>query len=148
MRIILTFFCLIIFLQVFGQVKKIKTSDYTEKQYYTDITFLSEGEFSPKIAANNVDRQTAFRVIITTSEIYNTLIFEKVSYGSEGGNKQILTKRKVDLEQIWTEFKLTREITSLEFIKWLTWDSFEIKILDSNYIFKDISSGTINVTKK
>jgi hypothetical protein len=145
MKQILTVFFLVIFWQLVGQQKKISTSDFSTKEYYTDITFLSEGEFLPN--KNKTGKETAFRVIITTSEIYNMLILEKVSYGSEGGNKKIIKKTKVDLQQIWTEFEISGEISGIEFSKWLTSDSFELKIKDTNYLFKNISSSTIDVSR-
>lgn len=148
MKLLLTIFCLLFISETFGQIKKIKTIDFSNKEYYLDITFLSEGEFQPQKTKNRTENDIAFRVVILTSEIYNTLVLEKVSYGSEGGNKHIINKRKVDLSQIWTEFKLTGEITDLEFIKWLTWDSFEIKIQELTYIFKNISLSTIDVQRK
>lgn len=133
---------------IFSQIKKIKTSDYSTKQYYTDITYLTEGESNPIKPATDKLSEIAYRLIITTSEIYDDIIIEKVGYGSEGGNKQIITKRKVDLGSLWSAFNLSGEIAGITFTKWISWNSFQLKILGKLYLVKEITSDSITVSKQ
>ena len=110
--------------RLFSQIKEIKTFDNSTKEYYQDITFLTEGKSN--LTNKNTDKESviAYRLIIITSEIFDNLIIEKVSYGSEGGNKQIISKRKVDIDSLWHLFNLKGEISGIEFLKWISWNSF------------------------
>lgn len=131
-----------------SQTKKIRTSDYSSKQYYTAITYLSEGDSNPLKLPTDKLAEIAYRIIITTSEIYEDLIIEKVGYGSEGGNKQIITKQKVDLSNLWSAFNLSGEKSGITFSKWINWNSFELKILNKLYVVNDITSNSITVSEK
>ena len=126
-----------------AQEKKIRTKDYTTKDDYTNITFLSEGDYK-----TIKEQETAFRVVIITSEIYDQLLIEKVTFGDEGGNKKIANKKFIDLTELWKVFNLKGEIGGMKFINWLSWDSFEIEILEEIYIFRNIGNTLVDVKKK
>jgi hypothetical protein len=147
-QIILTILFVVFSSILFSQTKKIKTSDYSTKQYYTAIIYLTEGKSNTIKPTTDKLSEIAYRLVITTSEIYDEIIIEKVGYGSEGGNKQIITKRKVDLESLRSAFNLLGEISGITFSKWISWNSFELKILGKLYIIKDISSDSITVSKQ
>ena len=124
-----------------GQEVNVKTIDKTNQDNYTWITFLSEGETN----WDEDNRGFAYRAIITTSEIYNDIYIEKVSVGEEGGGKKIEWKRQVDIDNLIANFALKGEFSGVVFIKWTTWNSFELNIQDKKLLFKNLESDKIQV---
>ncbi|RDC64844.1 hypothetical protein [Adhaeribacter pallidiroseus] len=117
MRILLVLLLLLMTISVsYSQEKTIPTTDNFNKNYYPDITFLSEGESHRATTKNRAEIETAFRVIITTSEIYDNLVVGKATYGAEGGHKTLTHIKKIELEAVWEAYKLTGETAGLEFI--------------------------------
>ena len=90
-------------------------------------------------------RGIAFRFIITTSEIYDQIIIEEIQFGEEGGGKTVFFSRQGDLSELAESFKISGEISGIEFIKWNEWNSFEVKILDRKFLFKNIEKPILNV---
>lgn len=124
-----------------GQVVNIKTIDKTNEDNYEWITFLSEGETNWEGDSGGV----AYRAIFTTSEIYDDIYIEKVSLGEEGGGKKIEWKRLVDRDNFISNFKLKGEFSGVVFIKWISWNSFELNIHNKRFLFKNLESNKIQV---
>lgn len=123
----------------FGQTHRINTMKVQNQNYYPIITYLSAGE---------PDEQGRFyRVIIYTEEIYDTVIIEGLTFGEEGGNVKIVSKRKVDLNALWTTFHLNGEIAGLEFGRWITPTSFTLKVLNKTFLIKNVNSLALTVSK-
>ena len=57
----------------FGQECIIKTLDKSNLDYYAEMTFLSEGEINWSEDKPGNEIGIAFRLVITTSEIYNAI---------------------------------------------------------------------------
>jgi hypothetical protein len=132
----------------FGQECIVKTFDKSNIDYYTEMTFLSEGEINWSEDKSGNEVGIAFRLVIVTSEIYDAIYLEKSSVGSEGGGKKILWKRMFNNEDLIQTFKLTGEFAGAQFIKWLSWNSFELQIQNKKLLFKNIDSDQIIVLKK
>jgi hypothetical protein len=127
---------------LFGQDKQIKTIEKSNSNQYPWIRFLSMGDEK----WNKEETQgIAFRFIITTSEIYDQIIIEEIHFGEEGGGKTVFFTRQVDLIELAEAFKIYGEISGIEFIKWKEWNSFEVKILDRKFLFKNIEKPILNV---
>lgn len=142
-RYILIFSIILSCCSVYGQELNVKTIDKSNQDYYEWITFLSEGE-------TNWDGDNfgvAYRAIITTSEIFNDIYIEKVSVGEEGGGKKIEWKRLVDRDNLISNFKLKGEFSGVVFIKWTTWNSFELNIQDKRLLFTNLESDKIQVKR-
>lgn len=140
MRKILLIICITLSsVLVHGQEHRVMTIDKSNNYYYQWITFLSEGEINWEGQYGGV----AFRVAITTSEIYNDIYIEKVSMGEEGGNKNIEWKKLVDRDDLIDNFGLEGEFTGVEFVKWITWNSFVLNIHDKRLLFKEIEPNRI-----
>lgn len=131
----------------YGQEKQIGTVEVGGKDYYTSITYLSEGAINWTENKQGDQQGTAFRVVILTWEIYDNIIIEKVSYGSEGGGKKITSRRKVDLDSFWSTFNLKGEIAGVEFLDWVNWNAFRIEIGGNTYLIKDIALPTVKVIR-
>jgi hypothetical protein len=126
-----------------AQSKQIRTIDKTNSNYYESITFLDEGEINW-----SENGGVSFRFVITTSEIYDAIYLEKAEVGEEGGGKKIVNKRLVDMQGLAKTFGLKGEITGIEFIKWVSWNSFEIKVLGTILEFENIDKELISVKKQ
>lgn len=127
---------------LFGQEKQIKTIERSNFIRYPWITFLSMGgEKWNKEETLGI----AFRFILTTSEIYDQIIIEEIHIGEEGGGKTVFFTRQVDLQELAESFKILGEISGVEFIKWNEWNSFEVKILDRKFLFKNIEKPRLTV---
>ena len=140
-RYILIFTIILSCISIYGQEFNIKTIDKSNHDYYKGITFLSEGETN----WDGDNGGVAFRLVITTSEIYNNIYIERVFVGEEGSGRKIEWKRLVDRDNLMTIFVLEGEFSGVEFIKWATWNSFELNIQDKRLLFKNLQSDKINV---
>ena len=136
--LILTFAFLLTGIMAFGQSKRIITTDASKINYYPDIVYLNEGE----PAANG----KIYRAIITLSEVYNSLIIETLTVGDEGGNVKIVSRRKVDLDGLWSAFNLQGEVAGLNFVKWQSPTAFIITIYDKKFAVSDIGAKSISVS--
>jgi hypothetical protein len=119
----------------------------TDEDYYQWITFLSEGEISWVAEPIGEVEGISFRLIITTSDIYNNIYIEKITYGMEGCCKKIVYKKEIPLSDIFKRFKLNGERSGVEFVKWLNPTSFELKIYDDIYRIWDIDKSKIAIEK-
>ena len=124
-----------------AQEYNVKTIDKTNVDYYSWITFLSEGD----IKWNGENGGIAYRISITTSEIYDDIHIEKISMGDEGSGKKIEWKRKVDRENLVKVFGIKGELSGIVFIKWKSWDSMELKIQNRKFLFKNLGSEIVKV---
>jgi len=140
-RYILLITLIVVCIFAHGQEVNIKMIDKTNHDNYKWITFLSEGETN----WDGDNGGVAYRFILTTSEIYNDIYIEKVSVGEEGGGKKIEWKRLIDRDNLTSNFRLKGEFTGVVFIKWTTWNSFELNIQDKRFLFKNLESDKIQV---
>ncbi|MEA5005596.1 MAG: hypothetical protein VB022_04195 [Rikenellaceae bacterium] len=140
-RYILLITLIVVCIFAHGQEVNIKTIDKTYHDNYKWITFLSEGETN----WDGDNGGVAYRFILTTPEIYNDIYIEKVSVGEEGGGKKIEWKRLIDRDNLTSNFKLKGEFTGVVFIKWTTWNSFELNIQGKRFLFKNLESDKIQV---
>jgi hypothetical protein len=147
-KLILVLCGVLTYFLTFGQTSQIKTIDQSSKDYYPWITYLNEGPINWIESQNEGSKGISFRLIITTSEIYDDIKIEKATVGEEGGGKKIISKRLVDRESLRAAFDLKGEISGITFKKWLTPTSFELIIQDKTLIFENIDKDTISVKKQ
>ncbi|MFC2152535.1 hypothetical protein ACFLSE_08410 [Bacteroidota bacterium] len=130
----------------FGQTKGLKLVE-TEKDYYQWITFLSEGDIDwLDIPIQGVEG-VSYRVIVTTSEIYNQIYIETATFGTEGCCKKITDKRELPLKDVFKVFNLKGEITGIEFVEWIHSVSFIFKIGNEKFKVEDIHMDGPIITK-
>ena len=128
---------------------EIRTSDQSEKDIYKWITTISKGELFIPEKENNEEFAVRefYRLIITTSEIYNGIYIEKGIESENGGGTKIIWKRLVNEDDLYSNFSLRGEFSSVEFIKWNSWNSFILKIQGKEYQFNGIEKTEIKVEK-
>jgi hypothetical protein len=126
---------------------EIRTSDASEKKIYNWITGINKGDlFIPE----NQKREEFpigefYRLIITTSEIYNGIYIEKGIESENGGGTKIVSKRLINEDDLYSNFSLRGEFAGITFVKWNSWNSFVLKIHGENYNFTQIDKTEIKV---
>lgn len=133
----------------------IATTTLNNHNYYPWITFLTEGQhisidYEPEMEdslfiTKNAVASFAFRVVITTSEIYNSIIIEKINFGPEGSNARIGNIKELNINEFQDKLKIKGELAGFEFDKWINSSSFIIKRSDRNFSFSDIDKNFITV---
>jgi hypothetical protein len=119
-----------------------------DKDYYTWITTLEEGPTNWLDKPVNEVYGFSYRFVITTSEIYNQLFIEKVTYGDEGSGKKLIIKREIPIDEMFDKLALKGERAGVEFIKWIDSTSFIIRVQKQNFLISDIGNETIRIQKK
>ena len=134
---------------VVNSQSKITTTDKSEKNIYKWITTISKGELF--IPENQKKEEFLigefYRLIITTSGIYNEIYIEKGIESENGGGTKIIWKRLVNENDLYSNFDLTGEFSGIKFIKWNSWNSFTLRIQRENYRFNKIHKTEIEVEK-
>ncbi|WP_339608220.1 hypothetical protein [uncultured Roseivirga sp.] len=123
----LTFYFLSTFGLANGQTIELELKPI-KKDYYAWITSLNEVPVNWLDNPEGEVKGRAYRTCITTSEIYNNLYIEEVTYGKEGCCKQIESKKEIDLLELFIKFGLTGEEANVESHKWVSMTNFELKI--------------------
>jgi hypothetical protein len=123
--------------------EKIRTFDRTSDDIYPWITTLDEGPF------NETDSTFEFfRIVITTSEIYNGIYIERCSQGLEGGGRRIKWRRLIDDEELTEKFSLRGEFAGVTLRGWRGWNSFALNILGDKYVFVELENELVTVQKE
>jgi len=108
------------------EVIPLEPENIEDNTLYTWVTFLSESRIL--WSENDSTRSVAFRVMITTSEIYNYIYIEKVTYGEEGGGKRIEYRSRLNTIIFSDKFKITGEFTGVIFANWISYNAFIFKM--------------------
>lgn len=144
--LILTFFFITSFSFANGQTVELELMP-VNKDYYAWITSLNEGPVNWLDEPDGEIEGRAYRTCITTSEIYNSLYIEEVTFGTEGCCKQIASKKELDLYELFIKFGLTGEVANIEFSKWINKSTFQLQIKGQSFsIFLQKNSATIKRT--
>lgn len=125
--LILTFYFITTLSFANGQAVELELKP-VNKDYYAWITFLNEGPVNWLDEPEGEIEGRAYRTCITTSEIYNSLYIEEVTFGTEGCCKQIASKKELDLYELFIQFGLTGEVANVEFSKWVDKSTFQLQI--------------------
>ena len=118
-----------------------------DKDYYSWLTFLEQGPIKWLDEPEEDIAGKAHRICITTSDIYNNLYIEQVTFGMEGCCKKIVTKNKLDLYELFNQYQLTGEIANVSFILWIDFDTCLLKIKGATFQLDIESDKLVKITK-
>ncbi len=121
------------------------TPKEVDKDYYTWLTSLTEGPIDWFDQPKEKTHGQAFRIAITTSEIYQQLYIEQVTYGNEGCCKTVAKSRELDLYEVYGSFGLTGEISGIAFHRWIDANSCEITIQKKIYRLSQLDKKKISM---
>jgi hypothetical protein len=133
---------------VLAQEIEVPTQTEKSADYYPWITFLSEGpiDWFEKDETAKVQGR-AFRVVVLTSEIYNTIYLEEITLGREGCCKRLIKIRKFNLEIFAKGFGFIGELSGFEVIRWVTPTSFEFRFQERSFMMSEINRPRVKVKR-
>lgn len=129
--------------------KSISTTEIDNPEYYPYIIFLSPGEdISNDLSVSDDYHGYFYRVVVAKSEIYKSIIIEKITYGIEGSNSKLQSARAINVDDFADKFDYSMHlIVYFEFISWLSPTSFVCKIHGDFFEVSEIDKPVINITK-
>ena len=123
---------------VFPQEKLITTSRLKGPPDHVWISMLTEGP-------TDWVGGSSYRVVVTTSEIYDHVYIEKVTYGDEGCCKRLASIRALDLKEFAQAFNLPGEISGFKFVKWDSSSAFTFSMRDRYFRAYDIQKPKVKI---
>jgi hypothetical protein len=81
------------------------------------------------------------------SEIYDTVLIEEVTFGSEGCCKKVRNVRKVDLEAFAKAFDMVGEISGFEFLNWGVDDSFRFRFKGREFHASGLGKSPLTISE-
>ncbi|MBR9916333.1 hypothetical protein GYB29_01270 [bacterium] len=116
------------------------------QKFYPRISFLSQSPitFFQEAYDENIEG-VAHRIIITTSEIYDTIYIDRVTFGPETCCKSIQQTWKIDSFEMSEKLELRGEFTGFNFIQWRNTNEFEFKLKGRNFIGKIVNSLELQI---
>jgi len=150
MKHIVFIVCGILFLLPFGvqadSIKKIATHPKEKADYYPWITYLSQGPTDwLDEKSTSVVQGRAYRIVVLTSEIYDSVYIEEITSGDEGCCVSVTSIRKLDLDQLFSEFGIVGERTGFKLIRWLSPTSVEFSIHSRKFRMTNIADKQVEV---
>jgi len=117
--------------------------------YHAWITQLSVGESTRDRGAADSVVYRRYRVAVPTSEIYSTVIIERVSYGLEGSDARVDWARRVALYPFNQAFGLRgTAISGLVVGPWAAPNVFEFTVQSRRFVATITSDSTVDVREK
>lgn len=129
--------------------KSIATIEVNDFEYYPHVISLSTGQDISDDTSQTDDYQGYFyRVVIARSEIYKSIIIEKISYGTEGFNMKFQSVREINIDDFSDRFGYTINlIVQFEFLSWISPTSFACRIHGDLFLVSDIDKPDIMMMK-
>ena len=100
---------------------------------YILITEINLGK--PVYFENGSDSRAGYkyRLVTTTSEIYNTIFLERLLIDIEESPVDVDYIRKIDLDNIFQYYKLSRETEVIRIVEWISEHCFLLVIGDKQF---------------
>tara|TARA_R110002074_G_scaffold393150_1_gene579377 strand:+ start:196 stop:642 length:447 start_codon:yes stop_codon:yes gene_type:complete len=127
--------------------KSVNASSTNLPNYYPWITFLSSGPIKWIDAGEHETDTTGttYRVVVTTSEIYDTVRIEKITLGFEGCCVKFSSVQKLDLRKVQNDFGMIGEISGFKFQEWTQFNVFRFSFNSKNFEAKIIGPNETKV---
>ncbi|MFC1495172.1 hypothetical protein ACFL6W_07825 [Thermodesulfobacteriota bacterium] len=124
----------------------VNTSPKKETDFYPWITFLSEGPTIWLEEDTSFEIQgRAYRIVVTTAEIYNRVFIEEITKGDEGCCVKIASNREFDLDLFMRKYGFKGERSGFKFLRWLSPTSFEFQFHDRKFRATNIESVQVKI---
>ncbi len=112
-------------------IKKEKLQDIEDVHEW--MSSLHSGTIKWLDEPNSEVEAVQYRLGIGISEIYHTMILERMTFGKEGCCKQITDIWKLDIWDASLRYEISPE-APIEFTKWLGFQKFRIAISGKTYL--------------
>jgi len=125
----------------------VRTIPHARADYYEWITSLSEGPTYSLLVDELAEIQARiFRVVVLTSEIYNTVYIEEITTGREGCCRRLKSIRKLDLEDWAQQFKMKGELAGFRIVRWSTPTTAEVEFQGRAFVLTDLDRARVRVS--
>ena len=144
MKIIILYFIAFLSIAhpVFAGHKAKINADPFIKDYYEWITEMTAGPIN-YVYKSDSHEGGFIRFVVTTSEIYDSIIFEELIVGSEGCCKRVKETRALDFRKFWQEFGFIGEQGGVKFHKWLSPNSAEFYLHERKFKITDMDKKEV-----
>ncbi len=135
---------------LFTQNSEIKPAKWDGDHASVNCVFLTAGPsfYEPTDPKSDYSKGFHYRVNFMVAEIYYSIMIEKLSFeGIEGSEISITNSYFYDTFRIADLLELKGELGFIEFLEWLSYDSFKIQIKDNNYLVKILKNGSCQISK-
>ena len=124
----------------------VRTIPQTRPDYYEWITSLSEGP-AQSLAVDELAKVQAriLRVVVLTSEIYNTVYIEEITIGREGCCRRLKSIRKLDLEDWAQQLKTKGELAGFRIVRWNTPTTAEVEFQGRAFVLSELDRARVRV---
>jgi hypothetical protein len=116
-----------------AQAVSVPLTGVPEADLYPWITQLSAGPISWREDPNSDVAGYLHRAVVTTTEIYNDVIIERVTVGEEGFGKKLVWSRQIDVAAFAQAFAIRGEFAGLVVERWLDPDTFVVSISERQF---------------
>lgn len=135
----------------FSQKEEITPENWDNDHASVNCVFLTAGPryfYEPTDQKSDYCKGFRYRVNFIVAEIYYSIMIEKLSFeGIECSDISITNSYFYNTFKIEDLLKLKGELASIEFLEWLSYDSFKIQIHRNDYIVKIQENGNCKFTK-
>jgi len=129
--------------------KSIATFEVDNQDYYPYVFFVSYGQDITDDSSGSDEYQGYFyRVAVAVSEIYKSIIIEKITFGLEGSNMKIQSARQINDDDLAVNFDYSIHlIVDFEFLAWQSTTSFICRIHGDIFLVSEIDKPMIKMTR-
>jgi hypothetical protein len=116
---------------------------------YPWISFLSLGpyEWLEKPQTPEIHGR-AYRIVVTTSEIYDKVYVEEITVGDEGCCQRVRKTRQFDLNAFAKKYRFFGEQSGFKFLRWTGAKSFEFKYQGHTFTMSHIDKDNVTINQR
>ena len=139
-------FLLITCSAVLGGDQILVNTTVSNSDFYPWITVMKRGTVDWVYESDDVEGR-AYRVVVLTSEIYNTVYFEEITIGDEGCCVKVASTREFEIGQFAKKAGFKGELAGFRFVDWLSPTSFKFKFKNRLFILRNVEKKQVSVTE-
>jgi len=116
----------------------ITASDYASEIAPLEVDFLSTGP--------RKNGTKGLRISFIVAEVYYSIVVEEVTYGLTEGDDNKIVKSYFLEDLLISRHTKTGPLVNLSFVKWLSWDEFEVKEGDKHFRIRYMKDGKFKIS--
>jgi len=127
---------------------------------FTDISYASDAFIDADVYASQVapldvvslstgprhEGIKGLRISILVAEVYHSVVVEEISYGLTEGDENKIIKSYFIEDLLISRHVGTGPLVNLDFVKWISWDEFELKEGDKHFRIRYMNDGKFKVS--
>ena len=129
-----------------GAQAEIPTSP-RERDYYAWITSVATAPHQAITPGNDSTNSRRYRLVVLTSEIYNTVIVEEIIFGREACCARVRSAREVDLDALVRQFQLRGERAGFSIDSSLSPTAFRVRFMGRRFDISNVHRQRVTVVQ-